>query len=160
MPAKRGRKPTQAAPPDPCYDLALKNYQWNSNAMVGRGGRREGAGRKPGIPNRITADIKVAAQSYGPAAITELARLAGLTAGPGAFAEAARIAALKELLDRGYGRATLPLAADAEMPAVIEFRWAPAEETIEAPRPALTIDAGDADADDAGEPLRVVWSSD
>jgi hypothetical protein len=34
----------------------------------------------------------------------------------------------------------------------------PAEETLEAPTPALTIDGGDADA--AGEPLRVVWSSD
>jgi hypothetical protein len=31
-------------------------------------------------------------------------------------------------------------------------------DTIEAPRPELTIDGED--ADDAGEPLRVVWSSD
>jgi hypothetical protein len=88
----------------------------------------------------------------------KLAELAGLTDAPSAASETARIAALNALLDRGFGKPTQPLSADTEMPAVIEFRWAPAEETLEPPKSELTIDGGD--ADDAGEPLRVVWSSD
>ena len=43
------------------------------------------------------------------------------------------------------------------MSHIIEFRWAPAEVAIQTPRPEMTIDGRDADADDAGEPLRVVW---
>jgi hypothetical protein len=62
-------------------------------------------------------------------------------------------------MDRGWGKPVQPLAAEYDTPSVIIFRWAPAE-TIEKPRSELTIDAGDADADDTGEPLRVVWSSD
>ena len=44
------------------------------------------------------------AQQYGPEAIAELARLATQ-----AESEAARVAAIKELLDRGYGRAVQPI---------------------------------------------------
>jgi len=44
------------------------------------------------------------AQQYGPEAIAELARLATK-----AESEAARVAAIKELLDRGYGRAVQPI---------------------------------------------------
>jgi hypothetical protein len=116
-----------------------------------------------GNPNgrpKVCFEIRDVARPYGPSCIAALAALAGLTSEPAAANEAVRVAAMKELLDRSYGKPTQPLAADTEMPAVIEFRWAPAEETIEKPRPELTIDAGDADADDAGEPLRVVWSSD
>jgi hypothetical protein len=114
-----------------------------------------------GNPNgrpKASLEIRDLARGYGPAGILKLAELAGLTDAPGAASEMARIAALNALLDRGFGKPTQPIAADTEMPAVIEFRWAPAEETIEKPRPELTIDGGD--ADDAGEPLRVVWSSD
>jgi hypothetical protein len=55
------------------------------------------------------------------------------------------------------GTPVQPLAAEYDTPSVITFRWAPGE-TIEKPRPELTIDGGD--ADQASEPLRVVWSSD
>jgi hypothetical protein len=68
------------------------------------GGRRPGAGRKKGTPNKVTAEIKQLAQKYGPEAIAELARLATQ-----AESEAARVAAIKELLDRGYGRAVQPI---------------------------------------------------
>ncbi|HET6926049.1 MAG TPA: hypothetical protein VFI48_04260 [Hyphomicrobiaceae bacterium] len=64
------------------------------------GGRRPGSGRKKGTPNKVTAEIKELAQKYGPEAIAELTRLATR-----AESEAARVAAIKELLDRGYGRA-------------------------------------------------------
>jgi hypothetical protein len=63
-----------------------------------------GSGRKKGTPNKVTAEIKGLAQKYGPEAIAELARLATK-----AESEAARVAAIKELLDRGYGRAVQPI---------------------------------------------------
>lgn len=64
-----------------------------------RGGARPGAGRKKGTPNKITAEIKALAQVHAATAIRELARLALK-----AESEAARVAAIKELLDRGYGK--------------------------------------------------------
>jgi hypothetical protein len=118
------------------------------------------SGNPNGRPKQ-DAEFRAIAQAYGVPGLHKLAELGGLTDKPPAVSETARILAINSLLDRGHGKPTLPLAVDGEVPAVIEFRWAPAEETLEAPTPALTIDAGDADADDAtGEPLRVVWSSD
>ena len=64
------------------------------------GGKRPGSGRKKGVPNKVTAQIKAAAQQQGVAALEELVRIA--TKGK---SEAARIAACKEILDRGYGKA-------------------------------------------------------
>jgi hypothetical protein len=95
--------------------------------MNGHGGRREGAGRKAGAVNKATAGIKALAQPYGAPAVAELARLAGLTGAPGAQNEATRVAALKELLDRGFGRATQHVAGDDEAaPVSITFHWADA----------------------------------
>jgi hypothetical protein len=89
-------------------------------------GERRG-GRQRGTPNKATADIKALARDYGPAAIAELARMSGIAGEPGAQTEAARVACLKELLDRGYGRATQPLAGDGDAsPVAVVFEWAPA----------------------------------
>src|SRR6202158_1828433 len=69
--------------------------------MAGRGskpGKRRG-GRQAGTPNKATADVKALAQSYGPEAVKELARLA-----LNAQSEQARVAAIKEILDRAYGK--------------------------------------------------------
>jgi hypothetical protein len=69
--------------------------------MAGRGskpGERRG-GRQAGTPNKATADIKALAQVHGAKAVKELARLA-----VEAESESARVAAIKELLDRGYGK--------------------------------------------------------
>jgi hypothetical protein len=86
-------------------------------AMAGVGGRRPGAGRKPGIPNRSTAEIKGMAQPYGPAAIARLAQLAGLIEGvAGSESEPTQLGAMKELLDRGYGRAAQTIAGDRDSP--------------------------------------------
>jgi len=64
-------------------------------------------GRKPGTPNKATRDIRELAQVHSTQAVQELARLAGLVKGTeGAESEQARIGALKELLDRGHGKAT------------------------------------------------------
>lgn len=66
-------------------------------------GERRG-GRQKGTPNKVTREIKALAQKHGPAAIERLAQLA-----VSAESETAQIAAIKELLDRGYGKATQPL---------------------------------------------------
>lgn len=70
-----------------------------------KGGKRDGSGRKPGSLNKATAEIKVLAQEYGPLAIARLALLAGLTAKKGSDSEQTQVSAIRELLDRGYGKA-------------------------------------------------------
>ncbi len=67
---------------------------------MAHGGKREGAGRKPGSRNKITADIKLVAQSFGEEAIKHLVEIAR----DGEAAPAARVAAVKEILDRGFGK--------------------------------------------------------
>ena len=65
------------------------------------------------MPNKATRDIKALAQVYTAKAIEELAKLAGMVEGePKADSEQARIAALKELLDRGHGKATQAVDLD------------------------------------------------
>lgn len=64
-----------------------------------RGGQRPGAGRKKGVQNKATADIKALAQQYGAQAIHTL-----FTLMQQADSAQAQIAAAKELLDRGYGK--------------------------------------------------------
>jgi hypothetical protein len=65
------------------------------------GGKRPGAGRPKGARNRVTADIKALAQTYGADAIDTLAEIMKNESAP----EAARISAAKELIDRGFGKA-------------------------------------------------------
>lgn len=71
-------------------------------------------GRKAGVPNKATADVKALAQKYAPAAMAELARLS-----VEAESEQARVAACKEIMDRAYGKA--PMAAEDQTgPIVIQ----------------------------------------
>jgi hypothetical protein len=87
--------------------------------MAGKGGKTPGAGRKPGVPNKVTTEIKSIAQQWGPDAIKALAELAGLVADkPQAIAqsEQARIAALGMIMDRAYGKPSQTIAGDAENP--------------------------------------------
>ena len=71
-------------------------------------GERRG-GRKPGVPNKATAEIRFLAREYGSEAINELARLA-----KEAQSEQARISACNSILDRAYGRsqASQPIKID------------------------------------------------
>lgn len=81
--------------------------------MAGRGskpGERRG-GRAKGTPNKVTADIKALARLHVVEAMKELARLS-----VHAESEAARVAAIKELFDRGFGKATQPLSGDDDAP--------------------------------------------
>lgn len=61
-------------------------------------------GRVKGSLNKATVEIKTLAQEYGPAAIARLALLSGLTDKPGSESEQTQLGAMKELLDRGYGK--------------------------------------------------------
>lgn len=74
-------------------------------------------GRTKGTPNKATLEIRDLARFYGPDAVAELARLAGLK-GAGSDNEQVRVSAIKELLDRGYGKATQVIAGDDTKPPV------------------------------------------
>ncbi len=63
------------------------------------GGKREGAGRKKGVPNKATAGIRALAHWHGPDAIMDLLKLMR------SDDERVRLGAIKEMLDRGYGKA-------------------------------------------------------
>jgi hypothetical protein len=60
---------------------------------------RKGESGNPGGRSKVLAEVQELARQHAPAAIAELSRLALK-----AKSETARIAAIRELLDRGYGR--------------------------------------------------------
>ena len=60
--------------------------------------------------------LKELAQPYCPASIARLALLAGLTEKPGSESEATQLGALRELLDRGYGKPAQTIGADKDNP--------------------------------------------
>jgi hypothetical protein len=75
--------------------------------MAGRGsapGERRG-GRQKGTRNHATAEIKELARNYAPEAVQTLARI--MREGD---SDTSKIAAAKELIDRGYGKATQPIS--------------------------------------------------
>jgi hypothetical protein len=115
-----------AQPMTPRTDHSDRAPAGEGRLMARRGsapGERRG-GRAKGVPNKITRDVKQIAQEYGPSAIHRLAWFAGLLPNqPDAINPVAQIAAIKELLDRGYGKATQPVANGAGKPLVIDFRW-------------------------------------
>jgi hypothetical protein len=71
-----------------------------------------GQSGNPGGRPKVIAELRELARQHTPAAIEELARLALK-----ARSEAVRVSAIRELLDRGYGKTTsLPVAV--ELPAI------------------------------------------
>src|SRR5262245_46204770 len=94
-------------------------------------GERRG-GRQKGTPNKATAEVKVLAQKYAPAAIEELGRLS-----TEAESESARVAAANSLLDRAYGKPVQPVAANiAVMRKASELSDAELEQIIHESRAA------------------------
>lgn len=67
---------------------------------MAHGGKREGAGRKKGIPNKATLEIRTIAQKYTEQAVAKIVDLM-----LNAESEQVRLAAAKELVDRGHGKA-------------------------------------------------------
>lgn len=74
------------------------------NAKIGRpkGGAKTG-GRRKGTPNKATADIKALAQTYTSEAMSALAAVMRSS-----DSDAARVAAIKEIFERGHGKAPQP----------------------------------------------------
>ena len=70
-------------------------------------------GRKAGVANKATAEIRTLARQHGPEAIAELAHLA-----KEAQSEQARISACNALLDRAYGRSQASQLIEIELPDV------------------------------------------
>ena len=83
------------------------------------GGKRAGAGRPKGSPNKATASIREAAQQYTDQALGVLAEV--MTSGDSA---AARVAAANSLLDRAYGRPaqSVKVGGDEDNPNPITHR--------------------------------------
>jgi len=79
-------------------------------------------GRKKGTPNKATADIKALARSY-----TEEAMLSLIGIVRDSESDAAKVSAIKEIFDRGYGRAKQPLVGgdddDPAMKMVAAVEW-------------------------------------
>jgi len=79
---------------------------------TGKGGFKPGQSGNPGGRPGANAEVRDLARRYMPAAIKELARLALK-----ARSEAVRISAIRELFDRGYGKAPSPLV-HFELPVI------------------------------------------
>lgn len=73
-----------------------------------KGGRRPGSGRKPGTPNKITAEVKALAGDYAPEALEILASIAR----DKNSSDAARVAAAREILDRACGKPSQAVTAE------------------------------------------------
>ena len=71
------------------------------------GGKRPGAGRKRGSLNKVTAEVRELAMQHAPAAMAELARLV-----KSAKSENTRVAAIREILDRAYGKPKQAVVGD------------------------------------------------
>jgi hypothetical protein len=69
-------------------------------------------GRKKGTPNHVTKEVKELARQYTQDAFDAL--VAVVKTG----CDAAKVAAARELLDRGYGKASQVIAGDPENPLV------------------------------------------
>ena len=114
------------------------------------GGRRDGAGRPVGSISKTTAELKTLAQQHGAAIITKLAELSGVIPGNAAESQAVQVQAMRELLDRGFGRSTQPLSGDTEAtPLKITFHWADAVPEQQ-PEPEPELDGAAAEAGTAG----------
>lgn len=75
-----------------------------------------GKGRVKGVPNKATACLKDIARQYTNEAVMALV---GVLRGGPDIPHAAQVSAAKEILDRGYGKATTVLAGDDNGGAVL-----------------------------------------
>lgn len=83
-------------------------------------GERRG-GRKKGSLNKATADIKALAQTYTSEAMERLAAVMRSS-----DSDAARVAAIKEIFERGHGKAPQPQTGEGGTgPIKLELSWQP-----------------------------------
>ena len=75
------------------------NLKNNQRLSKGRGGARNGAGRKAGIPNKATGEIRDLAKQYTAKALRALVDVL-----EDSDSDPARVSAANAILDRGWGR--------------------------------------------------------
>lgn len=80
------------------------------------GGKRPGAGRPKGAPNKATAEVRDVAQGYTNEAVTTLVSIFLDKDQPAA----SRVAAAREILDRGHGRSKQSIEHNGSIEYVIE----------------------------------------
>lgn len=68
-------------------------------------------GRVAGTPNKATAELKELARKYTGEALEALVNVIRST-----DSDAARVAAIREIFDRGYGKATQLIGGDEDSP--------------------------------------------
>jgi len=78
---------------------------------MARGGKREGAGRPKGAPNKATASVRDAAQTFTTDALNVLAEIMRSPEHPAA----ARVSAASAILDRGHGKPTQSVELDGAL---------------------------------------------
>jgi hypothetical protein len=88
------------------------NQDFSSSA---HGGKRPGAGRVKGVPNKATACIKAAASEYSEQALQTLAEIMAGADNPAA----ARVGAANAILDRAYGKPKQSVDVDANVTATV-----------------------------------------
>jgi hypothetical protein len=87
----------------------LKNNHWKW--LMPSGGKRPGAGRKKGIPNKVTQELGTAAREYTEEALRALVRVMRKEDA----SDSAVIAAAKGILERGHGMPTQHVDAHVDL---------------------------------------------
>ena len=94
----------------------MQNPEKKSNLIKSRGGRRPGAGRPLGSPNKLTRPLRELAALHSEDCIAVLVELRDH-----AEAEQVRLAAANSLLDRGHGkpRQEIDLSDDGKLTVIV-----------------------------------------
>lgn len=106
------------------------------------GGKRTGAGRPKGSPNRATSDLKQAAQAYTDEALKTLAKIMKDEKQPAP----ARVSAANAILDRGHGKAMQPVAHELDLSNLTDDQLAILAVALGAPAVAGEGASGDPEA--------------
>jgi len=106
--------------------------------MAARKGAPKTGGRMKGTPNKATADIRDIARRYSPGAMAELGRLA-----TSAESEQARVSAIKEILDRAYGKSIASVEVTGRDGGPIEAVAIVTDDPLEAARQYQRLMSGE-----------------
>lgn len=95
----------------------MQNTEKESNVIKSRGGRRPGAGRPLGVPNKLTRPLRELAALHSEDCIAVLVDLRDH-----AEAEQVRVAAANSLLDRAHGkpRQEVDLSPDKSVTIIVD----------------------------------------
>jgi hypothetical protein len=122
------------------------------------GAKTPGSGRRIGTPNKSTSELRAMAQEYGPAAI---AFYVSVLNDQTRMVET-RMLAAKELLDRGYGKASQAISVQVQAPPVPPyFDWLPPERLAQMNRwiaeARAAMERGEPSVSDADHLLPEAW---